>query len=45
MIVKNVEKKEDNTLSFQVETDAAEFEAAVNRHEILFIIQTNSVAG
>ncbi len=30
MIVKNVEKKEDNTLAFQVESDAAEFEAAVN---------------
>ena len=30
MIVKNVDKKEDNTLTFQVESDAAEFEAAVN---------------
>ena len=30
MIVKNVEKKEDNTRTFQVESDAAEFEAAVN---------------
>ena len=30
MILKNVEKKEDNTAVFQVETDAAEFEAAVN---------------
>ncbi len=30
MIVKNVEKKEKNTAFFQVETDAAEFEAAVN---------------
>lgn len=30
MIVKNVEKKEDNTLTFQVESDAAEFEVAVN---------------
>ena len=30
MIVKNVEKKEENTLTFQVESDAAEFEAAVN---------------
>ena len=30
MIVKNVEKKEKNTATFQVETDAAEFEAAVN---------------
>ena len=30
MIVKNVEKKEDNTLTFQVESDAAEFEDAVN---------------
>lgn len=30
MIVKNVEKKENNTATFQVETDAAEFEAAVN---------------
>lgn len=30
MIVKNVEKKEDNTLTFQVESDVAEFEAAVN---------------
>ncbi len=30
MIVKNVEKKEDNPLTFQVESDAAEFEAAVN---------------
>ena len=30
MIVNNVEKKEDNTLTFQVESDAAEFEAAVN---------------
>ena len=29
MIVKNVEKKENNTAVFQVETDAAEFEAAV----------------
>ena len=40
MIVKNVEKKEDNTLTFQVESDAAEFEAAVdgaylkNKHSI-----------
>ena len=31
MIVKNVEKKENNTAAFQVETDKAEFEAAVNR--------------
>ena len=30
MIVKKVEKKEKNTAAFQVETDAAEFEAAVN---------------
>ncbi len=30
MIVKNVEKKENNTAQFQVESDAAEFEAAVN---------------
>ena len=30
MIVKNVEKKENNTALFQVETDKAEFEAAVN---------------
>ena len=30
MIVKNVEKKENNTALFQVESDAAEFEAAVN---------------
>lgn len=30
MIVKNVEKKEQNTATFQVESDAAEFEAAVN---------------
>lgn len=30
MIVKNVEKKEKNTATFQVESDAAEFEAAVN---------------
>ena len=30
MIVKNVEKKEKNTAFFQVESDAAEFEAAVN---------------
>lgn len=30
MIVKNVEKKENNTLVFQVESDAAEFAAAVN---------------
>ena len=30
MTVKNVEKKENNTAAFQVETDAAEFEAAVN---------------
>lgn len=29
MIVKNVEKKEDNTALFQVECDAAQFEAAV----------------
>ena len=29
MIVKNVEKKENNTATFQVESDAAEFEAAV----------------
>ena len=26
MIVKNIEKKEDNTVSFQVSCDAAEFE-------------------
>ncbi len=30
MIVKNLEKKENNTATFQVESDAAEFEAAVN---------------
>jgi trigger factor len=30
MIVKNLEKKENNTAVFQVESDAAEFEAAVN---------------
>ncbi len=30
MTVKNVEKKENNTATFQVETDAAEFESAVN---------------
>lgn len=30
MIVKNLEKKEQNTASFQVESDAAEFETAVN---------------
>lgn len=29
MIVKNIEKKENNMVNFQVETDAAEFEAAV----------------
>lgn len=31
MIVKNVEKKENNTATFDVEIDAAAFEAAVNR--------------
>ena len=31
MNVKNVEKKENNSASFQVETDKAEFEAAVNK--------------
>ena len=30
MILKNVEKKENNTAVFEVETDAAEFETAVN---------------
>lgn len=30
MIVKNLEKKEQNTASFQVESDKAEFETAVN---------------
>jgi trigger factor len=30
MIVKNIEKKEDNTVSFQVSCDAAEFEKALN---------------
>ena len=30
MIVKNLEKKENNTATFQVESDAAEFEAAIN---------------
>ena len=30
MTVKNVEKKDNNTATFQVETDAAEFESAVN---------------
>ncbi len=30
MLLKNVEKKEDNTVVFQVETDKAEFEKAVN---------------
>ena len=30
MIVKNLEKKDNNTAVFQVETDAQEFEAAVN---------------
>ena len=29
MQLKNVEKKEDNTVVFQVESDQAEFEAAV----------------
>ncbi|MDO4982373.1 MAG: trigger factor [Eubacteriales bacterium] len=31
MIVKNVEKKENNIATFQVETDKAEFDAAVNK--------------
>jgi len=31
MIVKNIEKKEDRTATFQVEIDAAEFDKAVNR--------------
>ena len=31
MILKNIERKEDNTAVFTVEADAAEFEAAVNR--------------
>ncbi len=31
MIVKNIEKKEDKTASFQVEIDAAEFDVAVNK--------------
>ena len=31
MIVKNLEKKEQNTASFQVESDKAEFESAVNK--------------
>lgn len=31
MIVKNVEKKENNTATFEVEIDSAAFEAAVNR--------------
>ncbi len=31
MLVKNVEKKENNTATFQVETDKAEFESAVNK--------------
>ncbi|MGI5977099.1 MAG: trigger factor [Candidatus Limivicinus sp.] len=31
MIVKNVEKKENNTATFQVESDKAEFETAVNK--------------
>ena len=31
MNVKNIEKKENNSASFQVETDKAEFEAAVNK--------------
>lgn len=31
MILKNVEKKENNSAAFQVETDKAEFEAAVNK--------------
>ena len=31
MNVKNVEKKENNSASFQVETDKAEFDAAVNK--------------
>ena len=30
MILKNVEKKEKNTAAFAVESDAAEFEKAVN---------------
>ena len=30
MIVKNIEKNEDNTVSFQVSCDAAEFEKAIN---------------
>ena len=30
MILKNVEKKENNTAAFVVESDAAEFEKAVN---------------
>ena len=30
MIVKNLEKRENNTATFQVESDTAEFEAAVN---------------
>ena len=31
MNLKNVEKKENNSASFQVETDKAEFESAVNK--------------
>ena len=30
MLLKNVEKKEDNTVVFQVEADKAEFDKAVN---------------
>ena len=30
MILKNVENKENKTATFQVESDAAEFESAVN---------------
>ena len=31
MVVKNVEKKENSTVTFQVEIDKAEFEVAVNK--------------
>ncbi len=32
MILKNVENKENKTATFQVESDAAEFESAVNAY-------------
>ena len=47
MVVKNVEKKENNTAIFQVEIDAEAFEQAVNKayRKLKYLKQAPPAAG